>query len=84
MDESYDELFVFILGKKQNRYSKFICKEEFSFNADKHILDFRDLLRFISFLPSYKIKRMNKVILEENANPFLGKSTNRENSVREI
>jgi SMEK domain-containing protein len=66
-DNDYDELFIFILGKKQNKYIDFILPSDFSFNKNKHILDFRDLLHRISFLSAHKIKQINSILIEENA-----------------
>jgi len=62
----YDELFILILGKKQSNYPEFKVTNEFTFNKHKNIIDFRDLLSSINFLPTLKIKKISKILIEEN------------------
>ena len=69
LDCVYDELSILILGKKQNRYLEFNLPKDYSFNSDKHIIDFKDLLRFIKFLPTKKIKSISRLLIEENSSP---------------
>jgi hypothetical protein len=51
---SFDELFIIMLSKKQNSYSQSsvgeILNDHFSFNCKKHIVDLGDLLGLISGL----------------------------------
>lgn len=68
-DQNYDELFFLILGKKQKKYSGFITSNEFDFDIKKHILDFKDLLRHISFLPISKLRKINKIIQDGSSQP---------------
>ena len=82
LDSSYDELYVLILGKKQNKYPKFEIQNEYNFDTNKHILDFRDLLRFISFLPSTKIRKIHKLLLEENQGLKQRPQTNKASRVK--
>lgn len=58
MDRSYfntfDELYVLMLGKKQSSYSQnavnALLTEDFSFNCAKHIIDLGDILRMVTGL----------------------------------
>ncbi len=74
LDNQYDELFIFIMGKKQQNYHGFSLKEGFSFNPEIHILDFKSLLHFISFLPSNRIRKIGKILEAENIGPVRKKS----------
>ncbi len=65
----YDELFILILGRKQKAYPRFKLQKDYAFNRDKHIIDFKDLLRFINFLPTQKIKKITELLVEENTTP---------------
>lgn len=63
----YDDLFVLILGQKQKKYPDFLFEEDFNFDSSKHIIDFRDLLRSINYLPISKIKKIYQILIEENS-----------------
>lgn len=65
LEKKYDELFVIILGKKQRSYSNIRFKKEFNFEKDKHILDFKDLLKFINLLPTKRIEKIAKLLEQE-------------------
>lgn len=73
---SYDELYILILGKKQKKYPDF-KNNKFSFRPDQHILDFRDILHFVSFLPSRKINKVYQVLSNETRVVKPVKSKNR-------
>ena len=63
--ERYDRLIIYILTKKQDAYRvRFdeIIPEEFSFDKDKDILDYRDLLREISGFPLEKTRRVANIL----------------------
>jgi hypothetical protein len=51
---TFDELFILMLGRKQSSYSQVSVNElltdQFSFNCKKHIIDLSDLLRLVSGL----------------------------------
>lgn len=66
LEKKYDELFVIILGKKQKTYSDIQIKKQFNFDKEQHILDFKDLLKFINFLPTRRIEKIAKLLEEEN------------------
>lgn len=65
--EYYDELFVLILGKKQKNYPTFNIMDGLIFNKEKNILDFQDLLKIISYLPSSKIKQIKTTMSSSTA-----------------
>ena len=63
--ERYDRLIIYILTMKQDAYRvRFdeIIPEEFSFDKDKDILDYRDLLREISGFPLEKTRRVANIL----------------------
>lgn len=62
--DHYDQLFILVLGKKQQRYP-LIEKGQFVFNAAQHILDFKDLFKQISFMPSAKLKQLANLLESE-------------------
>ncbi|GAA4445079.1 hypothetical protein GCM10023188_47830 [Pontibacter saemangeumensis] len=74
----YDELYILVLGKKQKNYPEFSVSDELDFNEDRNIIDFRDLLSFINSLSTAKIKRISKLLNEENraANKIAPKRNN--------
>ena len=82
LEYSYDELFILILGKKQRKYPKLKTQASFSFEPERHVLDFRDLLHFISFLPNSKIKKINKVLDDQNNNPLPRSTTKKASRVK--
>ncbi|MXN91102.1 hypothetical protein GR160_07650 [Flavobacterium sp. Sd200] len=59
--EHYDQLFILVLGKKQQRYPV-VTSNQVGFNAAQHILDFKDLFKQISFMPSAKLKQLARLI----------------------
>ncbi|WP_215224019.1 SMEK domain-containing protein [Echinicola shivajiensis] len=82
LENSYDELFFPILGKKQKKYPKLNLPTGFSFEPQRNILDFRDLLHFISFLPNSKIKKVNKILLEHNSSPQPRSASTKANRIK--
>jgi len=64
--KDYDKLFILILGKKQKNYPEFKLSDYFEFNNKRNIIDFHDLLSFISSLSTPKIKKISKILSEEN------------------
>ncbi len=67
--EKYDRLIVFVLGEKQKWYTKLIIPDNVSFNISRDIVDFKTLLRVISFLPLSKIDRINRFLESEISGP---------------
>lgn len=65
LQEKYDRLIFLVLGEKQKRYTKLEIPSNLNFNVDEDIVDFKDLLRFISFLPIEKIERVYKYLQSE-------------------
>lgn len=74
LEKNFDELFIIILGKKQKSYSKFNVLNEFQFDEDKNILDFKGLLKFINFLPTKKIENI-AILLEQEHLPKNSKTS---------
>jgi len=66
LEKKYDEILIIILGKKQKSYSNINVKKEFAFDKDRHILDFKDLLKFISLLPTRRIEKIANLLEQEN------------------
>lgn len=62
LDAKYKTLIVFILGKKQNRYSNLYIKEAFTFDPNLHILDFSDINKRVAFLPIQKMKKIRDIL----------------------
>ncbi|MEZ4939562.1 MAG: SMEK domain-containing protein [Saprospiraceae bacterium] len=65
LNKQYDELFIIILGGKQKSYLNIQLQNDFNFNADQHILDFKDLLKFINILPTERIEKIAKLLEQE-------------------
>jgi hypothetical protein len=65
-EKEYDQLFVFILGKKQKAYPKFEQASKISFNKDRNILDFSDLLRQAKYLTLAKLARLKNTVVQGN------------------
>lgn len=75
----YDELYIFVLGIKQVRYNSLILPSEISFLPEKHIIDFKTLLRHVSFLPTNKIIQVKRLVLKESS---VSTNTHRKSSSR--
>lgn len=65
LDKVYDELYIVILGDKQKSYSSINIDPEFFFEKNKHIIDFKDLLKQINSLPTEKIERIYSLVQQE-------------------
>jgi tetratricopeptide (TPR) repeat protein len=67
--KKYDRLIIYILTQKRNSYSskqfQEIHKDNFRFDKDRDILDYRDLLKAISSFPLQKVAQI-KDVLEQN------------------
>lgn len=63
--EKYDRLVFLVLGEKQKRYTKLDIPSDINFNVNEDILDFKDLLRSIRFLPIEKIERVYQYLQSE-------------------
>jgi len=66
LDKDFDQLFFIVLGKKQKSYKSFALPEDFEFRIDRHIIDLKDLLHLISYLPTSKIERLGRLMDKEN------------------
>lgn len=66
-NKKYDRLIFFVLGEKQRKYLNIEIPENISFDLDNDILDFKNLLKFISNLSLDKIERIHKHLISENA-----------------
>ena len=64
--EEYDRLIIYILTEKQSRYTgrgfEEIIQGKLSFDKDKDILDYRDLLKEISGFPLEKSDKVKNVL----------------------
>lgn len=61
----FDRLIFFILGESQKKYSNLIVPANLSFNINGDIIDFKSLLKFISYLPIGKIEQINNYLNTE-------------------
>ncbi|MDQ6472756.1 SMEK domain-containing protein [Flavobacterium sp. LHD-80] len=62
LNEKFEILLVFILGKKQKTYNNLRINEGFYFNAKEHILDFTDIVLKFPTLPTAKIEKIRNVL----------------------
>lgn len=65
--KKYDRLIFFVLGEKQKTYLNIDIPENISFDLNNNILDFKNLLKFISYLSLDKIERILKLLISENS-----------------
>ena len=65
LQQEFDEIFIFILGKKQKSYTNLKIVRDFEFDAKKNILDFKDLLDIIRYLPKKKIEYIANFLQKE-------------------
>lgn len=63
--EKYDRLIIFILGEKQKKYTKLVVPKDVVFNVTDDVIDFKSLLKHISFLSPSKIDRINSYLFLE-------------------
>lgn len=59
LHEQYHTLYIYILTEKRSKYDtkkiKNIIKDKFNFDVGIHIVDYRDIMRRISFIPSVEV-----------------------------
>ncbi|MFA0960311.1 SMEK domain-containing protein [Roseivirga sp. BDSF3-8] len=67
LQNKYDDLYFLVLGKKQSKYSPFSIPCNFSFDNDRHILGFQELLSQIKYLPASKLKKI-VTLLQDGTN----------------
>ncbi len=67
--KKYDRLIILIIGEKQRKYTNLRLSENFSFNENEDIIDFKSLLRFITFLPINKIDKILACLQTESGQP---------------
>lgn len=70
LDKKYDELYILIITKKQKSYSshkleKEIKNQKISFDKDKHVIDYRDIIKKISELEDTNEIKVIYQILEK-------------------
>lgn len=70
LDESYDEVYILIIIKKQINYSskkleKEILRQKISFDKDVHIIDYTDLISKINKLKPEKLKGIYEILDRE-------------------
>lgn len=62
----YSELFIVILGKKQKKYHSLKINDNILFDYKSQILDFRDILNLIRSKPINQLKKISKILKQEN------------------
>ena len=65
LHHNYDQLFVLILGRKQTRYPK-IASNGFPFDPARQVLDFQDLLKQVTLMPSGRLHELALLVSSEN------------------
>lgn len=76
LNEKFEILLVFILGKKQKTYNNLRIKNDFSFNPNEHILDFTNIILKFPLLPTSKIEKIRDILKNDKLH-----STKKENPV---
>lgn len=77
LHEKYDELYIYIITKKQSSYGEAGINEilgiepKISFNVNQHIIDNNDLVRIIRTLPFEKIKKIKDLLFQEYGDSIL-------------
>lgn len=62
LDEKFETLIIFILGKKQKSYQNLKIKSIFSFNPDEHIFDFSKIISRFSIMPTTKLEKIRNIL----------------------
>lgn len=62
LNEKFEILLVFILGKKQKKYNQLKVKNDFNFDPNEHIFDFSDIVSKLSILTTSKIEKIRNVL----------------------
>lgn len=66
LDEDYDDLYILVLGDRQNKYTT-INPKGTCFDSDRHIIDIKTLIREISCGQSVaRLKALERLVLNEN------------------
>ena len=63
-----DELLIIILGDKQKAYNNLLLNTPFNFDPKENIIDFKGLIKRISFLPIKKMEAILKSLQKETYN----------------
>lgn len=82
LHQEFSDLYILIIGRKQKRYSSLVIPPEISFSADRNIIDLKDLINQISFLPTSKISRVRNIVVSENRLPKNRNSQASESRIR--
>lgn len=62
LEENYDTLIIFILGKKQKSYPNLKIKDGFVFNPEDHIFDFSKIVSRFSLMPTSKLEKIRNIL----------------------
>lgn len=62
LNEKFEILLIFILGKKLKAYNNLRIKNDFNFDSNEHILDFANIVSKLSILPTSKIEKISNVL----------------------
>lgn len=66
LDKDYDRVIIYILTEKQKSYSSISLEEilqgRFSFDVEKDILDYTDILHEVSFFEIHKAKKLVEIL----------------------
>jgi hypothetical protein len=87
LDEKFEVLFIFILGKKQKNYKDLRIKGSFSFDPNEHIIDFAKITSRLLTLSSSKIEKIrnilknDKLVVTRKENPVA--KFNRNNNIKD-
>jgi hypothetical protein len=76
LDEKFEIILVFILGKKLKSYNNLRIKKDFNFHPNEHILDFTNIVTKLSILPTSKIEKIRNIFKNDKLD-----STKKENVV---
>jgi hypothetical protein len=71
LSSRYPQLVILVMGKKQRTYRTLKIPEYVSFRVEDGVVDFQDLLRFISCLPSTRVTRIRQIIANANKIPSM-------------
>ena len=77
LNKTFDELYIFITGKKQRLYRNLNIPDGLCFNVKQHIIDFDDLVRILRNAPIKTLNSVLNLIIEEfkdDKKPLLSKN----------
>ena len=63
--DSFDEIYIFILGEKQKKYSGLILPESLNFDAKQHIIDFDSLILCLKTSTITKLQKIKELFNNE-------------------